>query len=134
MPRQWRVQFRYHPLYTLLFARILRYTLPTACTAIGERCHEWRWAACITSDGITRSGGALFLDLPANMLGCFIMGALSSSSDVPGVKNMPVAIFGSNKWLQQAKALHLGLRTGLCGSLTTFSSWCVPGAKFPETF
>jgi hypothetical protein len=97
----------------------------------GGRCHDWKWAACVTSNGIRRSGGALFLDLPANILGCFIMGMLSSSKDLTGADSMAVAIFGSNAYLQEAKALHLGLRTGFCGSLTTFASWCAP-SKHPN--
>ena len=48
---------------------------------------------------------ALYDDLPANMLGCFLWGWLSHSR------------------LGASRRLKKGLTTGFCGSLTTFSSW-----------
>ena len=37
--------------------------------------------------------------------------------------SQPVAALPAAHPLQDAVALHVGLRTGYCGSLTTFSSW-----------
>ena len=75
---------------------------------------------CVTANGQTEQyGGALFLDLPANMLGSFIMGYFTSHS-----ADWPVMPFLSHDHpLQKATGLHMGIKTALCGSLTTFSSW-----------
>ena len=79
---------------------------------------------CVTATGETaQQGGALFIDLPANILGCFIMGMVSSLS--------PEAIRPGGKlpWLrkehplQDHEGLYQAIKVGLCGSLTTFSSW-----------
>lgn len=38
------------------------------------------WIPCVASSGVDKSyGGALFRDLPANMIGCFIIGILAST-------------------------------------------------------
>ena len=67
--------------------------------------------------------GAYFPDLPSNMLGCFVMGLLAAASTV-GLENkkLVVLLAGSHTW-QHMPELHIGLRTGYCGSLTTFASW-----------
>jgi CrcB-like protein, Camphor Resistance (CrcB) len=62
---------------------------------------------CITSDGRTERGGAVFIDLPANMLGSFCMGLLSSS----GLRR--------DHPLRKDASLNLGLKVGFCGCLTT---------------
>lgn len=99
----------------------------------GGRCDIWSWTACITSAGTGMRGGALFVDLPANMLGCFVLGALSSSDalGLPGAQ--PVAVLGAGSPLQRAMPLQLGLRVGFCGSLTTFASWCALCASIGST-
>ncbi|GKY95381.1 hypothetical protein MPSEU_000499700 [Mayamaea pseudoterrestris] len=74
---------------------------------------------CITASGKTAStGGALFTDLPANMIGCFLAGLLT-----PSVDGHNLAWFRADHPLQRRKAFHAALRIGFCGSLTTFSSW-----------
>ena len=75
---------------------------------------------CITTSGLTEQyGGALFLDLPGNMFGSFIMGIMTGhSSEWPAIP-----FFAHDHPLQDNKGLHVGIRTALCGSLTTFSSW-----------
>ncbi|CAJ1969072.1 unnamed protein product [Cylindrotheca closterium] len=73
---------------------------------------------CVTSNGRSlQTGGALFRDLPANLLGSFVMGLVSSSSGIriPWLPN--------NHILQQDDLFHLMISTGFCGSLTTFASW-----------
>lgn len=67
----------------------------------------------------------MFIDIPANMLGCFVMGLLvSGDATLPGVEvDMPVACLPQSHAFQSWSATHLGLRTGLFGSLTTFASW-----------
>lgn len=100
----------------------------------GLACHlpgtvgwnESGWAPCTTDPGITAStGGGLFSDLPANCLGCFLMGLLVSGNDV--TLRLPVhsnlACLPRNCAFQSWEITHLGMRTGLCGSLTSFSSW-----------
>jgi len=84
------------------------------------------WASCTTDPGITSSaGGGLFSDLPANCLGCFLMGLFVNGNDqtlgLPIHTNL--AFLPRDNAFQSWKITHLGMRTGLCGSLTSFSSW-----------
>jgi fluoride ion exporter CrcB/FEX len=79
---------------------------------------------CVTKDGsTTQPGGIIFADLPANLLGSFLMG-LFQDGTVLGLA-VPIAI----AWLpiqhpfQKATLLHVAFKTGFCGALTTFSSW-----------
>jgi len=75
---------------------------------------------CVTTNGQTEQyGGALFIDLPDNMLGSFIIGFFTGhSSEWPAIPFLK-----HDHPLQGEQGLHLGIRTALCGSLTTFSSW-----------
>jgi len=75
---------------------------------------------CVTASGTTQQrGGALFIDLPANMFGSFFMGLLTpiekEYTSIPWLK--------STHRLQNNVGIQLSLRTAFCGSLTTFSSW-----------
>jgi len=72
---------------------------------------------------ITSSDGALFIDLPSNMLGSFLMGLLLTPKNLGLLSNSPIAFLNSKHWFQSWYIVHLGLRTGFCGSLTTFASW-----------
>lgn len=79
---------------------------------------------CVTSDGETSvEGGIIFDDLPANLLGCFIMGLMQPTNALDLPKEIPVAWLRHNHRFQSNETLHLAIRTGFCGSLTTFSSW-----------
>ena len=79
---------------------------------------------CVTADGDTnRSGGIIFADLPSNILGCFFMGLLQDGNALGLPVNMPIAWLNEAHVFQSMTILHLGLKTGFCGSLTTFSSW-----------
>mmetsp|Transcript_24123 Transcript_24123/g.37826 ORF Transcript_24123/g.37826 Transcript_24123/m.37826 type:complete len:412 (-) Transcript_24123:42-1277(-) len=75
---------------------------------------------CVTTNGRTEQyGGALFIDLPDNMFGSFIIGFFTGhSSEWPAIPFLK-----HDHPLQGDQGLHLGIRTALCGSLTTFSSW-----------
>jgi CrcB protein len=75
---------------------------------------------CVTANGTTaQHGGALFIDLPANMFGCFIMGFLTGHH-----KDWPMLPWLEHDHpLQYDEGLHLGLKTALCGAITTLSSW-----------
>ena len=76
---------------------------------------------CVTASGRTmQRGGALFADLPANMVGCFIMGLMTSLQ--PDLWP-PLPWFSADHPLQQHDAYHVGIRAGLCGTITTFASW-----------
>jgi CrcB protein len=76
---------------------------------------------CVTASGITeQAGGALFIDLPANMLGSFLLGMLTVLK--PEVWP-PIPFLKRDHPLQQHDALHVAIKTGMCGSLTTFASW-----------
>lgn len=67
--------------------------------------------------------GAYFPDLPANALGCFLMGLLAASSTLTLGDPKPLAALPAAHPWQAAPELHIGLRTGFCGSLTTLSGW-----------
>jgi len=98
-------------------------------TFFGNACAgQLQWVPCVTSSG-TRYGGAVFADLPANIVGSFLMG-LFVSSDVltNSLKHVltveaPMAMLPIKSPLQTHMPFQVGLRTGLCGSLTTFASW-----------
>lgn len=98
----------------------------------GQACHlknvGWNkssWAPCTTDPGSTSStGGALFIDLPANMVGCFIMGLFVSGDEYIGTAvDLPIAFLNRDSKFQHWTLLHTGIRTGFLGSLTTFASW-----------
>ncbi|KAL7578347.1 hypothetical protein ACA910_012753 [Epithemia clementina (nom. ined.)] len=75
---------------------------------------------CVTNSGLTdQTGGALFTDLPANMIGCFLMGIITHPAELKS----PFPWLHPNHSLQKNKAFLDGLTTGLCGCLTTFASW-----------
>mmetsp|Transcript_1726 Transcript_1726/g.3939 ORF Transcript_1726/g.3939 Transcript_1726/m.3939 type:complete len:636 (-) Transcript_1726:923-2830(-) len=100
---------------------------------------------CVTAGGKTsQTGGALFYELPSNMLGCFVMGMItppSPSSPPPtssssssrrhrsGTKQQQqqqqtrVPWFHSSHPLQDDEVYHSSIGTGFCGCLTTFASW-----------
>lgn len=62
----------------------------------------------------TSSEGAVFLDLPANMLGSAVMGSLS---------HLRAPWLHRDHPLQRHQAWQTALRVGFCGCLTTFASW-----------
>lgn len=96
-----------------------------ACSPHGS---DWWWVPCVTSDGLTRYGGAVFEVLPANVLGSFVMGFFASADVIAAglaVKGhgTAVACLPNKTALQKHTPLHIGVRTGFCGSLTTYSTW-----------
>jgi fluoride ion exporter CrcB/FEX len=76
---------------------------------------------------VTSSEGAFFADLPANMLGSFLLGLLQKPSQdlrlVAAPDMMGLAFLPSSHWFQEWGIVHMALRTAFCGSLTTFASW-----------
>lgn len=77
-------------------------------------------STCLTASGLSdQSGGALFIDLPANMIGSFLMGLMTPDDDE--IAALPW--LGRHHRLQQHINLHHSLRIAFCGSLTTFASW-----------
>ena len=98
----------------------------------GEECKRpgtvgWLSAAsplCVTVDGvISEVGGIVFADFPANMLGSFIMGLMLAGDRLDLPLDVPIAWLGPNHFFQRWDVIHLAIRTGFCGSLTTLSSW-----------
>ena len=76
---------------------------------------------CVTNGGRTnQTGGALFYDFPANVLGSFIMGLIS-----PRLVERRVRFpwLHRDHPLQRDDVFHASLATGFCGCLTTFASW-----------
>ncbi|KAJ2808442.1 hypothetical protein H4R21_000031 [Coemansia helicoidea] len=56
----------------------------------------------------TYDGAPIYALVWAQMAGCFVMGVATRTKDIV------------SRW---SPALHTGITTGLCGSVTTFSSW-----------
>jgi fluoride ion exporter CrcB/FEX len=76
---------------------------------------------CVTAGGRTmQTGGALFRDLPADLLGSFIMGFITPQ-DAQKTSRLPW--HEKDHPLQQDDVFHTSLGVGLCGCLTTFASW-----------
>lgn len=69
------------------------------------------------------TGGVYFEVLPPNMLGTFIIGLVATSAMVQIDENKAIAALGVDHPWQSNAAFQVGIRTGLCGSITTFSSW-----------
>lgn len=96
----------------------------------GSACHQpggWNLNGappCTTAPGTTDAlGGAMFADMPPNIIGCFIMGLLvTGHPDVLAIQ-LPMAMLPRHNAFQSWTMTHLGMRTGFCGALTTFSSW-----------
>ena len=83
-----------------------------------------RWGLCLVSGGNTSTHySSYFSDLVPNMLGCFVIGFLSNHQTLGIKSSKPLGFLGSNHVFQQLSSLHVGLRVGFCGCLTTFSSW-----------
>ena len=81
-------------------------------------------ALCVTADGsASQQGGIIFADLPANILGSFVMGLLQDGASLDLAIHTPLAFLGPSNVLQGYDVLHLAAKTGFCGSLTTFSGW-----------
>lgn len=80
---------------------------------------------------VTSRASALFVDLPANVAGSWVIGLLSAGDalatalpwQAQAAKGLHVAALPQASALQGYPQLWLGLRTGFCGSLTTFASW-----------
>jgi fluoride ion exporter CrcB/FEX len=114
-----------------LFSYLGQFTRYFLGQLFGMACHvpnsvDWdsSWRVCTSSPGTTDSiGGAFFTDLPANIIGCFLMGLLLSGSGESLSVNIPMAILPRNHFFQNWVVSHTGMRTGFCGSLTTFASW-----------
>lgn len=69
---------------------------------------------CVSASGKTvQTGGALFVDLPANMLGSFLMGLVSPVA----TGHHPLPWFNADHPLQRHWIFHLALRLGFCGAL-----------------
>ena len=66
---------------------------------------------CITTDGLSgREGGSLFIDLPANIFGCFLIGLLGAVDKRRSAENSD-------------QESHTAFTVGFCGSLTSFAGW-----------
>ena len=79
---------------------------------------------CVTADGQTSvSGGIVFSDLPANLLGSFIIGFMQSTDTMNLPKTFPIAWLEESHPFQSFDVIHFAICVGFCGSLTTFSSW-----------
>jgi fluoride exporter len=57
------------------------------------------------------------------MLGSFIIGLFAASSTIGLVNQKAIAVLPKSHSWQNNFPIQIGIRTGYCGSLTTFSSW-----------
>jgi fluoride ion exporter CrcB/FEX len=99
----------------------------------GEECKNpgtvgWLKASsplCVTAEGHAEhvGGGVIFADLPANLLGCFFMGLMQDGKTLGLAIPVPVAWLSPLSDFQSMTLIHFAIKTGFCGSLTTFSSW-----------
>ena len=112
-----------------IFGTLLRMVM---AQLFGEECRSpgtVGWIAddsvlCVTSNGETSTvGGIVFADLPANVLGCFIMGLLQDGKSLELAVHSPLGILKPSSVWQGYDIWHTALKTGFCGSLTTFSGW-----------
>lgn len=119
-------------LYLSIFASFGAFLRIILAQLFGEECKNpgtigWLKAGqplCVTADGETSiSGGIIFADFPANLLGSFIMGFMQSTDTMDLPKTLPIAWLHENHPFQSYHIIHLAIKTGFCGSLTTFSSW-----------
>ena len=79
---------------------------------------------CVTRDGTTtQNEGIIFADLPANLLGSFLMGLLQDGVSLGLAVNLPIVFLRPSNSFQSFDIWHTALKTGFCGSLTTFSAW-----------
>lgn len=121
------VQYVYYMSTYACFGTIIRIFLERL---FGYDCefrstNDWlsplSYQICVTASGMTEQrGGALFVALPANVVGSFILGVLTVLK--PSVWP-PIPWLKADHPLQSHDALHAAIKTGMCGSLTTFSSW-----------
>ncbi|EFN56313.1 hypothetical protein CHLNCDRAFT_144735 [Chlorella variabilis] len=74
------------------------------------------WGPCL-------AGSLYFKDLPSNMLGSFIIGLFAASSTLGLAVDKALALLPKGHPWQSNFELQIGIRTGFCGSLTTFASW-----------
>lgn len=65
--------------------------------------------------------GAIFIALPANMLGCLLMGLMIPMKKHTHIPTLPW--LKAHHPMQSNHNIHAALQTALCGSLTSFSSW-----------
>jgi CrcB protein len=112
-----------------IFGTLLRMVL---AQKFGEGCKNpgtigWLAASeplCVTASGETsQQGDIIFADLPANLLGCFIMGLMQDGKALDLAVHAPIAWLSPRNAFQGWDVFHLAIKTGFCGSLTTFSSW-----------
>ena len=119
-------------LYMTVFAVLGSLIRMMMAQLFGEECKNpgtvgWLSAGqplCVTANGeTTLEGGIVFADLPANLLGSFIMGLMQTTATMDLPKSFPIAFLSEDSVFQTMDIIHLAIRTGFCGSLTTFSSW-----------
>jgi len=79
---------------------------------------------CVTAGGNADvQGGIVFADLPANLLGSFIMGMMQPAPALGLPIDASIAWAAPDSSFQYWDIFHLAIRSGFCGSLTTYSSW-----------
>ncbi len=119
-------------IYLSIFAILGALVRVMMAQLFGEDCENagtigWLKAGqplCVTADGDTSlEGGIIFADLPANLLGSFIMGLMQTTDTMDLPKTFPIAWLGEKHPFQSFDVIHIAITVGFCGSLTTFSSW-----------
>jgi len=86
------------------FLYLSAFSILGVCSRVGL---DQLFEGYVTTNGRSeQQGGALFSDLPANMVGSFVVGFITSIS-----------------FVELQDHIMVGWKTGFCGSLTTFASW-----------
>lgn len=102
---------------------------PPASAGPGAGPHPGHETLYASSACVTTPAGALVRDFPVNIIGCFVIGLLASTDVLSKhlgralAAPAPLAALPRRSSLQAHAAFQVGLRTGFCGSLTTFSGW-----------
>lgn len=118
-------------IYIGMFAILGTLVRMLVAQVFGEYCKNpdsigWLKASaplCVTHGGTTEQGGIIFADLPANLLGSFIMGFFQNGATLGLALPLAIAWLTPGDPLQSMPILHKAITTGFCGSLTTFSGW-----------
>ena len=119
-------------IYIGLFAILGTLLRMLVAQVFGEYCKNpdsigWLKASaplCVTHGGsATEQGGIIFADLPANLLGSFIMGFFQNGAALGLALPLAIAWLTPGDPVQSMPILHKAVTTGFCGSLTTFSGW-----------
>ena len=106
-------------VYIALFAILGTFLRMIVAQVFGEYCKNpdsigWLKASaplCVTNGGATEQGGIIFADLPANLLGSFIMGFFQDGAALGLALPLAIVWLAPYDALQDMPILHKGITT-----------------------